>query len=168
MLKQIDYKFIKGSRKLGILTVESENTYLHQRSTDVSLSELDKPYFRSILKSLMYTASEALTPEGYRCVGLSAIQVGIPLRIFVMMDVKTEKFSTYINPSIEPLSDESESKPETCMSIPGLKAQKNRYLHIKLTYTDSQGSRQCQELHKFQARIAQHEMDHLDGILMTD
>ncbi|NQU69065.1 MAG: peptide deformylase [Rhodospirillales bacterium] len=77
-----------------------------------------------------------------------------------------------INPDYEPLSDEKTLGWEGCLSVPGLNGAVPRYTHIRYSGVDLDGNRIEREATGFHARVAQHEIDHLDGLLypmrMTD
>ncbi|WP_226886832.1 peptide deformylase [Nisaea nitritireducens] len=115
-------------------------------------------------------------------VGLAAPQIGIPKRIIVFK-VPGERttaaandgpleLQVLINPVIEPLSGEMELGWEGCLSIPGLKGEVPRYRKIAYRGFDLQGEKVLRQAEGFHARVIQHEVDHLDGILyperMTD
>lgn len=115
-------------------------------------------------------------------VGLAAPQIGIPKRIIVFK-VPGERataaandgpleLQVLINPEIEPLSGEMELGWEGCLSIPGLKGEVPRYRKIAYRGYDLQGEKVLRQAEGFHARVVQHEVDHLDGILyperMTD
>lgn len=115
-------------------------------------------------------------------VGLAAPQIGISKRIIVFK-VPGERataaandgpleLQVLINPEIEPLSGEMELDWEGCLSIPGLKGEVPRYRKIAYRGFDLQGEKVLRQAEGFHARVVQHEVDHLDGILyperMTD
>lgn len=115
-------------------------------------------------------------------VGLAAPQIGISKRIIVFK-VPGERataaandgpleLQVLINPEIEPLSGEMELGWEGCLSIPGLKGEVPRYRKIAYRGFDLQGEKVLRQAEGFHARVVQHEVDHLDGILyperMTD
>jgi peptide deformylase len=105
-------------------------------------------------------------------VGLAAPQVYQSLRLFIwhLPATRAENgvavpLSVVINPEITPLSETRELDWEGCLSIPGLRAAVPRYKDIRLTGLDEQGTPFTADLSGFAARIVQHEIDHLDGIL---
>lgn len=103
-------------------------------------------------------------------VGLAATQIGVPLRVFV---AKHEDFeSEFINPELLYQSDDKEFIEEGCLSIPTVGVQVNRSKNIKLKYfiLDGEGQlvEKIEEFEGYIARIIQHEIDHLDGICITD
>jgi peptide deformylase len=99
-------------------------------------------------------------------VGIAAPQCGIHKRIIVVSDNETIK--AFINPEIVFKSDELEDGEEGCLSIPGKVAIKKRYKSITIKYRNLSGHPHLETYEGFTARVIQHEIDHLDGILMTD
>ncbi len=106
------------------------------------------------------------TMEAYEGVGLAAPQVAVPLRVFVAR----WEGQTYglINPVIEWHSEEKVKGIEGCLSIPGVQAEVNRSLKIRVRALDRNGNSVVLEPEGWLARIFQHEIDHLDGILILD
>lgn len=102
-------------------------------------------------------------------VGLAAPQVGILKRLIVVdnRDEEENKRFYMLNPVI--LEKEGEEiSMEGCLSIPGKQGTVKRAKNIKVKYNDLTGEEKIMEAEDFLARIIQHEMDHLDGILYTD
>lgn len=92
--------------------------------------------------------------------GLSAVQVGIPTRVFCMA---TRPDVTMFNPSIVDVGDERVELDEGCLSYPGLVMSVSRPKVIKIRFTLKDGDVRTMKLSGMTARIFQHEMDHLDG-----
>lgn len=99
-------------------------------------------------------------------VGLSAVQVGIPARIFVLAWPKGS-WSAFIDPVILESRGECEST-EGCLSLPGVIRKIKRAQYVEATFMDSSGIRVRQSFDGLLAIAIQHEMDHLNGILLTD
>lgn len=98
--------------------------------------------------------------------GLAAPQVGLSLRLCI---VKIQsRFIPLINPLITWKSDETDIAEEGCLSLPKFYREVRRPTSIVVTYTDQFGKDQERRLTKLAARIVQHEIDHLDGILIVD
>lgn len=95
--------------------------------------------------------------------GLSAIQVGIPLRLFV---ADTER-AIYINPQIIFQSGTQEG-PEGCLSFPGKYGKVKRFETVLVRAQNLHGEIFEEELTGMDARCVQHEIEHLDGALITD
>jgi peptide deformylase len=103
--------------------------------------------------------------------GLAAPQVGVLRRLFVM-DPNGSKGPRdpriFLDPVIEARSDEVALGPEGCLSIPGLVADVERSIEIVVAWRDLAGAAHCETLTGFAAICAQHEIDHLDGIVTLD
>ncbi len=98
-------------------------------------------------------------------VGLAAPQVGVLLRIFVAD--AGEGPMTFINPVLVE-GKGSQVDSEGCLSIPGVYGYVDRYESVVVTAQDAKGKSRRIEASGLMARVIQHEMDHLDGILFTD
>jgi len=102
-------------------------------------------------------------------IGLAAIQVGYPLRIFVMdVNRSFEHPQVFINPEIIKKSKESLTDFEGCLSAPGKRGEVKRYIRITLKYQDEEGEEIVKTFYNLAARCIQHEMDHLEGKLCID
>ncbi len=103
--------------------------------------------------------------------GLAAPQVGVLLRLFVM-DVTWKDGArdpqVFINPEILWRSATRKTGPEGCLSIPGVLAEVERATEVRLRWTDLAGAVREETLTGFAAICAQHEYDHLDGIVTLD
>lgn len=103
--------------------------------------------------------------------GLAAPQVGVLLRLFVMDTTWKEGLrapQVFVNPEILWMSDTRSTGPEGCLSLPGATTHISRATEIRLRWTDLDGITHEQTLTGFAAICAQHEYDHLDGILTLD
>jgi peptide deformylase len=105
-------------------------------------------------------------------VGLAAPQVGKNIRLFVMQsfDAQGKKSAVLemINPQILWKSKEEDIETEGCLSVPGEWGKVQRPVAIKVSFMNKKSVQQKLELKGINARIAQHEYDHLDGILFVD
>lgn len=103
--------------------------------------------------------------------GLAAPQVGVLTRLFVMDVTWKEGIMAplvCLNPQILWRSDTLLAGPEGCLSIPGLSLEIVRAAEIDLAWTDLEGTPQHRRMTGFEAICAQHELDHLDGIVTFD
>jgi len=100
-------------------------------------------------------------------VGLAAPQVGLPHRLFVIQ-IEGDKPRVFINPEIVETSLELESFEEGCLSIPGVYADLDRPAAVRVQALNERGRRFTLEAEGFLARVVQHELDHLNGVLFTD
>ena len=107
------------------------------------------------------------------CVGLAAPQVGHSLRLAVMDPSRHPKVKrscgelVLINPEITAYAD-WKTKREGCLSVPDFTANVNRAMRVRLEALDIHGQPYALWLEKFDAQVAQHEVDHLDGKLFLD
>ncbi len=103
-------------------------------------------------------------------VGLASTQIGVPLRVFVMKHNEFE--SEFINPEIISTGDDIKSEEEGCLSIPNVGIKVNRAKNIRISYqvlgNNGELISKLEEYDDYIARIIQHEIDHLDGICITD
>lgn len=109
-------------------------------------------------------------------VGIAAPQVGESLRVFIVASRPNDRYphaplmepTIMINPELLWHSDLMEKDWEGCLSIPGIRAKVNRYTHIRVSYLNLLGDVIETEFTGFIARIFQHELDHLNGIVFLD
>jgi peptide deformylase len=101
-------------------------------------------------------------------VGLAATQVGVVRRVFVYQPGEDEEPVAVVNPQVEVRGEETETSAEGCLSIQGVHVEIERPTRLVLTGRDVSGGKYRRELEGAPARVAQHELDHLDGILMLD
>ena len=108
--------------------------------------------------------------------GLAAPQIGVSQRVVVvdgdvMADVYPylEGFKrSFINPVVLEESEETSTYNEGCLSVPGVYCDVVRPKKIKVEYYDAQFEKKVEEFDDFAARMVQHELSHLDGVLFTD
>jgi len=98
-------------------------------------------------------------------VGLAANQVGIAKRLFVADD--GNGFRAFINPAIVETDARAEAE-EGCLSLPGIYVDIGRASRITVEYLDQDGEQRRLDAEGLLARIIQHELDHLDGVLISD
>jgi peptide deformylase len=109
-------------------------------------------------------------------VGIAAPQIFQPYRLFIMASHPSDRYpqapvmeaTAIINPRILDHSESIVKDWEGCLSVPNIRGLVPRYKEIKVEYTTSQGKIKQEVLQDFIARIFQHELDHLDGILFID
>jgi peptide deformylase len=105
--------------------------------------------------------------------GLAAPQIGAGLRVVIFgvhanpryPEVEEVPDTVLINPVIEPIGAEMEEDWEGCLSVPGMRGWVPRYRQIRYSGFDERGVRFERMVQGFHARVVQHEVDHLDGIL---
>jgi peptide deformylase len=105
--------------------------------------------------------------------GLAAPQIGILRRVVIFgfdanpryPDAEAVPFTILINPVVTPLSEQTEEDWEGCLSVPGMRGLVPRYTAVRYTGFDGEGAPIDRQVAGFHARVVQHEVDHLDGIL---
>jgi peptide deformylase len=103
-----------------------------------------------------------------RGIGLAATQVGILRRLFVFQEDADSEPRVLVNPEIVERSDEVETDEEGCLSMQGVRVPVERALRVTIVGRDEGGKEARFELEKLAARVVQHELDHLDGVLILD
>ena len=106
--------------------------------------------------------------------GLAAPQIGVSLRVVIFgtgapnpryPDAEAVPPTVLINPQLEPIDEQLEQGWEGCLSVPGMRGLVPRYRQLHYRGVDEQGERIDRRVSGFHARVVQHEVDHLDGIL---
>jgi peptide deformylase len=130
---------------------------LRMKARDVETFDADLERLVERMTHLMHDA------QG---VGLAATQVGVLRRLFVFVDEGEDR--VLVNPSITERSKETCTDDEGCLSLEGVLVPVERSTGVTIEGTDVGGVPQRFELHEPTARIVQHELDHLDGVLIID
>ncbi len=105
--------------------------------------------------------------------GLAAPQIGVGLRVVIFgieanpryPEAESVPFTVLINPTLEPMGEEMDEGWEGCLSVPGMRGLVPRYRELRYTGFDPTGRPIDRTVSGFHARVVQHEVDHLDGIL---
>ncbi|XP_068155525.1 peptide deformylase, mitochondrial [Drosophila tropicalis] len=152
---------------------------LRQQAALVPPEHLDSPEIKAIVEQMIKVLRK------YNCVGIAAPQIGVSLRIIAMefkKEIRKElpeftykarlmselPLTVLINPKLTVTSYTKLKHPEGCMSVRGYSGEVERYEAVKLNGHDRLGVEAQISLTGWNARIAQHEMDHLDGKLYID
>ena len=122
--------------------------------------------FDKSLKKLIVDLEDTVQFDKGFGVGLAAPQIGVSKRVFVA--AIDDKVTVMVNPDIIWRSKEKAPKEEGCLSLPGIEITVERPVEIIVTYYDKKGRQRERKLRDFNARVVQHEYDHLDGVLITD
>lgn len=137
----------------------TDKEYLKQVSRPADLQFLNT-------EKIFDKLEEALKQSKVVGLGLSAIQIGYPVRVSIVRCDKTN--INLINPIILEKRDYTTVNGEGCMSLPGLYINTNRYNEILVEWTDETGKLNKAVFEGLEAYVIQHEIDHMDGILMTE
>lgn len=139
---------------------------LRRRARPVEKADIRDPLFQRLVDDMIETMHE------YNGVGLAGPQVHEGLRVFVaLLDEEPGEDSetaVVVNPEIVPNGSATERGWEGCLSIPDIRGMVPRHTDITLRALDREGRKLELRLRGFPARVAQHETDHLDGILFFD
>lgn len=131
---------------------------LRERSIEIPTADI------STLKALV--ADMALTMEEDKGIGLAAPQIGKNIRLII---VNTKSgIQAMINPKLIKTSLRQEWGEEGCLSIPNVFGDVKRHRSVECTFLDLEGHEQVVKASGLLARVIQHEIDHLDGILFID
>jgi len=103
-----------------------------------------------------------------RGVGLAATQVGVLQRLFVFHGADDEDVTAIVNPEISRRAEETEVADEGCLSLQGVNVPVERSVGVTVEGQDLRGEPLSLELHELDARVVQHELDHLDGVLVLE
>jgi peptide deformylase len=101
-------------------------------------------------------------------IGLAATQVGLMNRVLVYRVEADGPIAALVNPVLEWAGDEREAMEEGCLSLPGVLVDVDRPVYARVRAQDERGEAILIEASGLEARVIQHEMDHLDGILIVD
>jgi len=101
-------------------------------------------------------------------VGLAATQVGVLHRLLVYRVQQDAPVAALVNPEIEWAGRDLETMEEGCLSLPGVLVDVERPIHVRVRARDEAGDTIVVEASGLEARVIQHEIDHLDGVLILD
>jgi len=142
---------------------------LRQTATAIDPAQINHPDLQRLVDDMIDTMSD------YEGIGLAAPQVFQSLRLIVlgMPDADPEDESAIpltvlFNPEFTELAEEKVSGWEGCLSIPDVRGVVPRSTSVQVRAFDRKGQAVAFEAHDFFARVLQHEVDHLDGVLFLD
>ena len=140
------------------------------RKISEPVKNIDSSEIRNLIDDMTATVKDA------NGVGLAAPQIGISLRIFIIDSQPNERYPNapkfgplaMINPKIISKGESKEKEWEGCLSIPGIRGHVARYKSLEVEYYTRDGKHHREKLDGFPAKVFQHELDHLDGIVFLD
>ena len=159
------------------LKKKDQNSYPLIPPTDPRLLMRIAPYTDDMLKEFKIEDRKELSKKMYASmvkyggIGLSANQVGLPFRMFVMgghPQIENGKVRNCFNPLVNDVSPETVVMKEGCLSFPFLFLSIKRPKWVNVKYTDENGETIDEYLHGMSARIFQHENEHMNGYVFTD
>jgi peptide deformylase len=125
-------------------------------------SEVGSPAVQGLIQDMLQTVFE------YDGVGLAAPQVHASVRLVLLCLDPEAGFECWINPELTPVGEETMTTTEGCLSLPGLRGDVTRPAGVHVRGMDQNGEPFEKTLTGFSAVVAQHECDHLDGVLYVD
>lgn len=144
--------------------------------------KMGEPLLREVAAPVRKFGTDALTAlvrdmddtmRALNGAGLAAPQIGVSLRV-VIFEVQSNPrypqvapvpYTVLVNPVLTPIGDEQEEGWEGCLSVPGLRGLVPRWRHLRYQGFDALGAPIDRTVEGFHARVVQHEVDHLDGVL---
>lgn len=153
---------------LSVLTLPKElygfsGHFLRRKCSKFDINATSAVEMKTIVHNLVYFC---LTDCG---VSIAAPQIGLDARIIYVGNLSGKlKNTVLINPEIISSSQEVEVGPESCLSIPNQRGNVRRNSSIVVSYYDLDGCEKSVTMNGFGARVIQHEIDHLNGILYID
>jgi peptide deformylase len=142
---------------------DSADVAVRQPARDLRPEEIASAWCRDLIADLFETLYG--TPGG---IGLAAPQVGVLLRLAVIDLRDGGPPRVLINPSYRAAGDERETADERCLSVPDFAGEVSRPRQVEVNFLDHRGIAHQESAADFPARVMQHEIDHLDGILCID
>jgi len=154
--------------------VEQNHEALHRIADEVPMEDITSPTIQKVLKD-MEKALESYNAKGFVGVAIAAPQIGIPLRIFLVKDMSTDRADVdkiptlvAINPKIIKTSKKKSVVGEGCLSVPNHYGAVERAHQATIRAYDEHGNVYEHGGSGLLAQIFQHECDHLDGMLFVD
>ena len=151
--------------------VQIGDPVLRERAREIPPDQIGSPQVQQLIDDLIETK------RATHGAGLAAPQIGEPLRVAVV-EVEEgnprypykppEPLTVMINPTIEPLGDETVEINEGCLSVPDLRGGLERHLEVRVRYLNREGAEQEVVKRGLTAGTYQHEVDHLNGTLFVD
>lgn len=155
------------------IVIHPHNTSLHERCRDVAQEELGIKDLKELVSNMIHTMYK---DDG---VGIAAPQVGKNIRLAIItkaalirtdgdVSFSTKKDLVIVNPTYTPLNADTAEEEEGCLSVPGVWGSTPRHTKILVRFSTLDGKQHKCVITDFLARVFQHEIDHLDGVLFID
>jgi peptide deformylase len=131
------------------------------------VQQFDTPELHALITDLLDTM------KAHNGAGIAAPQIGVSQQLVIFGGFKSPRypdaeeipFTVLINPTLAPLADDKEDGWEGCLSVPGMRGMVPRYTQLRYEGFDQYGNQIDRSVSGFHARVVQHEVDHLLGIL---
>jgi peptide deformylase len=149
-----------AARRIALAQIRQyPDKVLRMRAREVETFDDDLARLAEKMGRLMHDA---------RGVGLAATQVGVLQRLFVFQLAGDDEVTTIVNPEITKRSRSTDVADEGCLSLQGVLVPVERNVEVTIEGQDVSGGPLKLELEDMDARVVQHELDHLDGVLMLE
>ncbi len=135
---------------------------LRRVATPVPPEEISSPTIQRLIRDMLQTVDDS------NGAGLAAPQVHASVRIVVLQVKKERGMEVWINPVLTPTTEDTAQSFEGCLSVPDLRGLVERPAAVHVEALDENGAPISLDLEDFPAIVAQHECDHLDGVLYVD
>ncbi|TAL59639.1 MAG: peptide deformylase [Legionella sp.] len=150
--------------------LDKDDPILRQIAEPISQSEFGSEWLKELIKDMFSVM------ENKGAVGVAAPQIGISKRVIVFSSLYTKRRkievaipdTALINPSFKILSEEKQTGYEGCLNVEETMGEVPRAMDIEYSGFDIEGNLICKQATGLEARILQHEIDHLDGFLFLD
>jgi peptide deformylase len=157
--RQLDAQ-AQARRRVALAQIRQyPDAVLRMRAREVERFDDDLARLADRMAHLMHDA---------RGVGLAATQVGVLQRLFVFHAAEDEDITVIVNPEITDRTEETEVADEGCLSLQGVLVPVERAVAVTIEGQDVRGEPLRFEVNEMDARVVQHELDHLDGVLMLE
>lgn len=138
------------------------NPVLRRSADPIPVESIQTPAVRQLIQDMLDTVLE------YDGVGLAAPQVHRSVRMVLLCLDPEAGFEVWINPVLTPMGEETMTTTEGCLSVPDLRGDVTRPAQVRVQAHNQNGEAFDRVLEGFPAVVAQHECDHLDGVLYVD
>src|SRR3989344_4768171 len=154
---------INMKHQLPVVT-HPKNASLHKRCSNVPTEKLQTPEIKQLIRDMIHTMYK---DDG---IGIAAPQVGVNIRLAIIGKAAagTRKDLVICNPTYTPLNADTTAEQEGCLSVPGVWGDTPRHTKIQVRYVAEDSTPHEEIVTDFFARVLQHEIDHLDGVLFID
>ena len=157
--KQLDAQ-AQARRRVALAQIRQyPDAVLRMRAREVDRFDDDLVRLADRMAHLMHDA---------RGVGLAATQVGVLQRLFVFQQAEADEVTAIVNPEINVKTEETEVADEGCLSLQGVLVPVERAIGVTIEGQNLRGEPLRLELKEMDARVVQHELDHLNGVLMLE
>jgi len=154
--------------QIPIIYYDDNEKELRTPSIKVPTRLITTKLFQQFLDKLDAAMKNEPLMPGWIPGGISAIQINIPLQVSIALNSNTEEYEYFINPKLEVLGSAQDTRDEGCLSFPDTIVKVRRYKRVRITYYNREGELITKKYSGWNARVIQHEYDHLLGILFVD